>query len=298
MIKKPTKKTSSTEKVEKPTKATKVTTKVAKTAKVKPEVTTATTKAVKATKVRKLSKAATKTNTKTKKTIAPAVVPFADPVDNHEAKAETTPETTPAVKTKAVKTRSRKYRIVRAKIDRTKLLTPTAAVTLIKKLSYAKFGGSLEAHIEVKELGTSATVTLPHSTGKTIRVAIASDELLAQIEAGQIEFDVLVSTPQFMGKLAKLARVLGPKGLMPNPKNGTLTDNPERKAKELAGGALTIKTEKKAPLIHLALGKLSLETVALTENLETLLKALRGKVKKIAICATMSPSLKILVEED
>lgn len=213
-----------------------------------------------------------------------------------EAEAETAEVAVKAPK--VIKTRGKKYQAVRAKLDKSKTLSHTAAVELVKKLSYSKFAGSLEAHLVVKEVGMSANVTLPHSTGKVVRVAIASDELLADVEAGKVDFDVLVSSPQFMGKLAKLARVLGPKGLMPNPKNGTLTDNPERKAKELAGGAMTIKTEKKAPLIHVAIGKLSLDTKDLTENLEALLKAFKGKIVKISLAATMSPSVKVTVEQE
>lgn len=203
----------------------------------------------------------------------------------------------PAKATKVIKARSHKYQAVRAKVDKSKAHSPLTAVELVKKLSYSKFAGSLEAHIEVKEVGMSANLTLPHSTGKTIRVAVASEEVLAAVEAGKIDFDVLVSSPQFMPKLARLARVLGPKGLMPNPKNGTLTDNPERKAAEMAGGAQTLKTEKKAPLMHITLGKLSMEAKDLAENLEAVLKVLRGRIEKINLAATMSPSVKVLVEQ-
>jgi ribosomal protein L1 len=84
---------------------------------------------------------------------------------------------------------------------------------------------------------------------------------------------------------------------MPNPKNGTLTDNPERKAAEMAGGAQTLKTEKKAPLMHITLGKLSMEAKDLAENLEAVLKVLRGRIEKINLAATMSPSVKVLVEQ-
>lgn len=223
-------------------------------------------------------------------------------VEAETAATESAPEvddTVEAVKApKVIKTRGRKYQAVRAKLDKSKALTPADAVAMVKKLSYSKFAGSLEVHLIVKEAGMTANVTLPHSTGKVVRVAIASDELLADVEAGKVDFDILVSSPQFMGKLAKLARVLGPKGLMPNPKNGTLTDNPERKAKELAGGAVTIKTEKKAPLVHVAIGKLSMDAKDLTENLEALLKAFKGRIVKISLAATMSPSVKVAVEQE
>ncbi len=232
--------------------------------------------------------------------VAPTEAVTAEVTDS-EAQTEVTAETAEAEAIKApklAKVRGKKYQAVRSKVDKSKALSPAAAIELVKKLSYSKFAGSLEVHLVVKEVGTMVNVTLPHSTGKVVRVAVATDELLADIEAGKIEFDVLISSPQFMSKLAKLARVLGPKGLMPNPKNGTLTDNPERKAKELAGGAQTIKTEKKAPLVHVTIGKLTLADKDLTENLEALLKAFKGKIEKISLSATMSPSVKVLVEQD
>lgn len=163
-------------------------------------------------------------------------------------------------------------------------------------MSYSKFSGSIEAHGVMREVGEVGKVTFPHSTGKTVRVAIVDDELLAKIEVGSIDFDVLVAAPQFMPKLAKLAKILGPKGLMPNPKNGTLTPKPELKKKELEGGSMVIKTEKKAPLIHLTIGKAAMDTKELVENIETLLKVGKGKLLKLSICASMSPSVRVKVE--
>jgi large subunit ribosomal protein L1 len=148
----------------------------------------------------------------------------------------------------------------------------------------------------VREAGTSVSLTLPHSTGKSVRVAIASDEVIAKIQAGEIDFDVLVAHPSFMPKLAKFAPVLGPKGLMPNPKNGTLTPNPEAAQKKLEAGTVTVKTEKKAPLMHVRIGKNSMETAQLTANLETLLKTLKGKVLSMAIASSMSPGVKVVIE--
>ena len=116
---------------------------------------------------------------------------------------------------------------------------------------------------------------------------------MTDIEAGKIDFDVLVASPEFMPKLAKFARVLGPKGLMPNPKNGTLTPKPEIKKKELEAGKFNLKTEKKAPLMHLSIGKMDMSSKELTENLEALLKALNGKLLKVSIAASMSPSVKV-----
>jgi len=215
-----------------------------------------------------------------------------------ETSAENAQEATDATTkpTTKVSTRSKKYQAVRSQVDKTKLYEPTAAIELVKKMAYAKFGGSLEAHGVTREIGEVGKITFPHATGKTVRAAIVDDELLAKIEAGTIDFDVLIAAPQFMPKLAKLAKILGPKGLMPNPKNGTLTPKPEIKKKELEAGSIVIKTEKKAPLIHLTLGKISLDTKDLVENLETLLKIGKGKILKMTICASMSPSVKVKVE--
>ncbi len=191
--------------------------------------------------------------------------------------------------------RSQKYVMVRSQVDKTKAYDPFAAIELVKKLSYSKFDGTITADVLTREVGNSATLTFPHSTGKTIRVAIASDEVIARIESGVIDFDILVTSPQHMPKLAKLARVLGPKGLMPNPKNGTINDNPERKKAELEGGQVTIKTEKKAPLMHVSLGKVSMDTKDLVENLNALLTALSGKALKMTVAASMSPSVKVAI---
>ncbi len=211
--------------------------------------------------------------------------------EGEEAVADATQEA-PA-KPKKAHVRSSKYTVVRAQVDKTKLYEPKAAIELIKKLSYTKFDGMITAHAVVKEEGMSTSLTLPHSTGKSIRVAIADDALLADIAAGKIEFDALVAAPQFMGKLARFAPVLGPKGLMPNPKNGTLTGNPEAAKKKLEAGTTTIKTEKKAPLFHVQIGKVSMKTEELTANLNAVIKALSAKLDSVTIAATMSPGVKV-----
>jgi large subunit ribosomal protein L1 len=128
-------------------------------------------------------------------------------------------------------------------------------------------------------------------------ITIADDAVIADIEKGKINFDILVAHPSMMPKLSKLARVLGPKGLMPNPKNGTFTPDPEKRKKELEGGAMTVKAEKKAPLVHVVIGKLSQPEKELSANLRALLKAYpAGKVMKCTIAATMGPGVKVRVE--
>lgn len=223
-----------------------------------------------------------------------------DQVANTEASvndgAETEAKPAAKAKAKVSKGRSKKYHLLRSQVDKTKVYDAFAAVELVKRLSYTSFNGTIEAHGVLKETGATASFSFPHSTGKTVRVALASDELIQTVEAGTIDFDILLTTKEFMPKLTKLARVLGPKGLMPNPKNGTLTENPEAKKKELEGGKLTIKTEKKAPLIHTTVGKVSMETKELVENLQALMQAFKGKLVKLSISSTMSPGVKVVVE--
>ncbi len=186
---------------------------------------------------------------------------------------------------------------MRSKIDRTKVYDPLAGIELVKKLSYTKFAGTITAHLTVKEQGLSKEIALPHSTGKTRFIEIASEKTIKKIESGKIDFDVLLATPQMIAKLTKFAPILGPKGLMPNPKNDTLTPNPEQKQKELAGGMILIKTEKKAPLIHVAIGKTDMDTKKLAENLQVLIKAFQQKLTKVVVVATMSPGVKVRFEE-
>lgn len=193
--------------------------------------------------------------------------------------------------------RSKKYQAVRAKIDRTRSYDPFAAIELVKKLSYSKFTGTISTHITVREVGLSREIALPHSTGQTRQIEIASDETIKKIEAGQVDFEVLLATPQFMSKITKYAPILGPKGLMPNPKNGTLTPNPEQRKQELEAGTRVLRTERKAPLIHVPIGNTEMETEKLVENLRVLLKAFKGKIKKVVLSATMSPGVKVEWEE-
>lgn len=211
-----------------------------------------------------------------------------------EAQDEASVEQAAEVKAKkATRVRSKKYAAVRAQVDRTKYYDAFSAIELLKRLSYTKFDGSVTADILVREGTTQVDVTLPHATGKVLRVAIATEELIAEIQAGTINFDILVASSQFVPKLAKLARILGPKGLMPNPKNGTITNNPEAKKKELESGKMTFKAEKKQPVMHITLGKVSTETKSLVENLTTLMGALENRIVRLTISASMSPGIKI-----
>ncbi len=189
---------------------------------------------------------------------------------------------------------SKAYQSVAEVVDRTKTYKLSDALTLLPKLQRAKFDETVELHINTLEPGVLATVSLPHGTGKKIRVAIADDKVIAQVEKGVIDFDVLLATPQIMGKLAKVAKYLGPRGLMPNPKNGTITQKPEEVAKKYEAGQVTLKTEAKSPIMHLTVGKVSFGDKKLKENIDTVFAAIpSGKIRNVTLKSTMSPGIKI-----
>ncbi|MCX8009119.1 MAG: hypothetical protein N3A54_05490 [Patescibacteria group bacterium] len=158
----------------------------------------------------------------------------------------------------------------------------------------------MEAHINLslQALGGKpdyrGSVVLPHGTGKSIRVAIADDNVINELEQGLIEFDILVAHPSMMPKLAKFARMLGPKGLMPNPKNGTVHPEPEKRAQELSKGEVYFKTEPNNPIVHLRIGKVSFDDEKLVENIQALIKAIgKQKIVKATLSATMGPGIKL-----
>lgn len=196
---------------------------------------------------------------------------------------------------------SSSYLTVAAKIDATKIYKLQDALTLLPEVKVAKFDETVELHINTTETGISGAVTLPHGTGKTVRVAIvdgsdakAIDETVKKIEAGQIDFDVLIATPDAMPKLARVARVLGPKGLMPNPKNGTVTPKPQDAAKKFEGGQMNFKTEAKAPILHLSVGKMSFGEKKLSDNIKAAVAAVNvKKIKNVTLKSTMSPAIKL-----
>lgn len=212
-------------------------------------------------------------------------------VDSQEVLGAT-PETK---KNKPGRRRSKRYQVARAQVDRLKAYSPEEGMALICKLAKVNFTASVNADLVLKDVDNQIKVSFPFSTGKALRIAIVDDELLEKISQGKIDFDILLTTPAFMPKLAKLARILGPKGLMPNPKNGTIVADPQKAKEELLGGKTVLKTERKAPLLHLTLGKVSMGEEKLLANLQALLAVLEGRVLKVVISSTMSPGVKIAV---
>lgn len=192
--------------------------------------------------------------------------------------------------------RSPRYTAARANVDRTQSYPLDKAVELMKKTHYAKFIGTVTAHLNItnKREVKPVEVALPFSTGISLRVAIADDTILEQLANGEITFDVLVAKPDMMSKLTKFARLLGPKGLMPNPKNGTVTTDPESKKVALMAGSVVMKTEKGAPLMHIRLGRTDQDNAQLVANLEAILKALGpGTVTRCTIASSMSPGVRV-----
>ncbi len=168
------------------------------------------------------------------------------------------------------------------------------AIELLKKIKYAKFDESIELHIKILEKGTHGEVKMPYSIGKELKVKIVDDNLLGQIEKGKIDFDILISHPSYMPKIVKFAKILGPRGLMPNPKAGTISEKPEETAKKFKKGVLKWKSEQKQPLIHQQIGKISYEEKKIEENIRTFIESVgKAKILDIHITSTMSPSIKI-----
>ncbi|MEU0686806.1 50S ribosomal protein L1 [Streptomyces uncialis] len=236
--------------------------------------------------------------------------------------------------------RSKSLRAADAKIDRDKLYAPLEAVRLAKETSTSKYDGTVEIAFRLgvdprkADQMVRGTVNLPHGTGKTARVLVfatgdraeaaraagadlvGSDELIDEISKGQRlnEFDAVVATPDLMGKVGRLGRVLGPRGLMPNPKTGTVTPDVVKAVNEIKGGKIEFRVDKHSNL-HFIIGKVSFDDTKLVENygaaLEEILRlkpsAAKGRyIKKAVISTTVGPGVPIdpnrtrnlLTEED
>ena len=208
-------------------------------------------------------------------------------------------------------------------------LEPMKAVELAKDTSTVKFDATIEAHVRLgvdarhAEQQVRGTVVLPNGTGKTIRVLvfaggdklaeareagadyIGGDDLVAKIQGGWTEFDVAVATPDMMSKVGPLGKILGPRGLMPNPKSGTVTFDIGRAVKEVKGGRVEFRTDKFG-IVHVAIGKSSFSEQQLQENFAAVVDALvRNKpsaskgqyLRSIYLAATMGPSVPVDVRE-
>ncbi len=223
------------------------------------------------------------------------------------------------------KAKSKRMKSQYLAINRDEILDITKAIELIKSTSKVKFDESLEVSLSLgvdprhSDQMVRGVVSMPHGTGKVIRVAVfakenkqaealnagadlvGSDDLIEKVKAGEINFDRCIATPDMMASLGAIAKILGPKGLMPNPKLGTVTMNVGEAVKLVKGGQVEFRVEK-AGIIHAGFGKLSFATEKLAENLKTLIAAVikakpsgaKGTYLKHAyICSTMSAACKL-----
>lgn len=221
--------------------------------------------------------------------------------------------------------RGKNYRKVAEQLDSAKTYTLAEALELATKTNPSKFDASVELHIRLgvdprqADQNIRATVSLPHGTGKTIRVAVFAPEadhaaakkagadvvgdetLLKQLEKEELNFDILVATPQYMPKLGKYARLLGPRGLMPNPKSGTVATDVAKAVSEAKAGKVEYRVDKQA-IVHLAIGKVSFGAAKLAENAKSFFDSLASQkptslkgsyVKTISVATTQGPGIKV-----
>ena len=219
----------------------------------------------------------------------------------------------------------KKYLAAAKLVDRAVIYPPLDAVELAKQTSTVNFDASVEAHLRLgvdprhADQMVRGTVVLPHGTGKVVRVAVfaqgekaqealragadevGGEDLVKKIEAGWLEFDVALATPDSMGMVGKLGKILGRRGLMPNPKAGTITFDLERAVKEVKAGRVEFRVDK-AGIVHAAVGKASFEANQLLENLAALVEAInRAKpagakgqyLKGLTIASTMGPGIRV-----
>ena len=212
--------------------------------------------------------------------------------------SEDTPVAEEASKARVTRVRGKRYLAARKKVDPNKLYDLKTAVKLVKEVSLSKFEGKIEAHVTVLDIGNAGEIVFPHLDLGAKKIVVLNDTILAELKDGKINFDVVVATPATMPKLLAFAKLLGPRGLMPNPKNGTLTDKPEEAIKKLSVAKTVIKTEKKAPVVHMVIAKVSQPEAEIEANVLELIKVIKAsKIKKLALCPTMGPSVKILIEK-
>ncbi len=219
----------------------------------------------------------------------------------------------------------KKRKAVEAKVEHGKLYPIKEAMSLVKEVNTANFDASVDLHVRLgvdprkADQALRGTVTLPHGTGKTKRVVVfctpdkeqeakdagadevGLDELIAKISAGWTDFDVAVATPTVMAKVGRVARILGPRGLMPNPKTGTVTMDIASAVKDVKGGKVAFRVDKYG-IIHSSVGRVSFDAEKLAENAQELLNTLlkmkpasaKGTyMKSVTVASTMSPGIKI-----
>ena len=199
---------------------------------------------------------------------------------------------------KQKKTRGKKWQKMSVLVDPEKKYPFSEAIELVKKSSYAKFDAKVEAHFKLspkKGQNIRGTIHLPHGSGKEPKVVIFDSNLAEQIQKGKTDFDILIARPSDMKELSKLAKILGPKGLMPNLKSGTISEKPEEAIKQIKSGQIEYKADAQNNL-HQIIGKVLWDDEKLKQNFETLFAAVRQYSPLSAtICATMGPGIKLKI---
>lgn len=221
--------------------------------------------------------------------------------------------------------RSKKYRTAVEKFDRDAIYAPAEAMRLAKETSTTKYDATVEVAMRLgvdprkADQAVRGTVNLPHGTGKTARVLVfaggeraeearaagadivGADELIAEVEKGRLDFDAVVATPDLMGKVGRLGKVLGPRGLMPNPKTGTVTTDVAKAVNDIKGGKIEFRVDKNSNL-HFIVGKVSFSQAQLTENFNAALDEIlrikpassKGRyIKKAVVSTTMGPGIQV-----
>jgi large subunit ribosomal protein L1 len=224
-----------------------------------------------------------------------------------------------------IERRGKSYQAVAKQVDAEKLYPLAEAIELASKTNPSKFDASVEVHVRLNvdprqaDQNIRATVSLPNGTGKTIRVAVFAPEadhkaasaagadvvgdetFTAQLDKEVIDFDVLIATPQYMPKLGKYARLLGPRGLMPNPKSGSVATDVAKAVTEAKAGKVEYRVDKQA-IVHLSIGKVSFGAAKLSENAKSFFDSLTSQkpttikgsfVRTISISTTMGPGIKV-----
>ena len=222
----------------------------------------------------------------------------------------------------------KKYQAALEKVEADKFYTPMEAAKLAKEISTANFDERVEAHFRLNvdtrqaDQQVRGSISLPNGTGKTVRVAVfaegdkakeaeeagadvvGSDDLVADIQAGNINFDAAIATPDMMSKVGRLGKILGPRGMMPNPKLGTVTPDVAKAVKEVKGGKVEYRADRYG-ICHVTIGKVSFEATALAENYGALYdeilrvkpSSVKGRyVKSVTFSTTMGPGIPVATD--
>lgn len=223
----------------------------------------------------------------------------------------------------------KKYTAAIGKVDTTKQYKLKEAIEIVKQLNYAKFDESVDIAVNLgvdpkkSDQMVRGTVALPHGLGKKVRIVVfakgekakeaseagadhvGAEDIVKKINGGWLDFDKVVATPDLMGMLGKLGRILGPRGLMPNPKSGTVTFDVGKAVKDIAAGKVDYKTEK-AGIVHVPIGKVSFDSQKLIENTKAVVNSIlkakpsasKGKyIKKLSVSSTMGAGITVDVSE-